>query len=325
MEDVTQLETVPSAGRGEVRLDLLRLAGPEAGRAKFERLVTDLVKVIHPTAREVRANPGDWGIDTFVGELDGGTVHVWQSKYFIDGVATSQQNQIRDAFRSVTEAAGSRGFEVASWTLVIANTLDAPMTQWWDNWRKRKPQRSVEIALWAEADIRSMLLKPDFADVSAQYFGSAPGSTPTLRAVAEVLDPGAYDSALFIKQLHVAGISDDTAARRAFFNAEVMTRDINERESRMELQELHTVRGTIHQMWHARYEAARAAAAANTVQLPSLYPNVCLAIERYHAGQSNQVLRDTLVHRTGLAHHLAEDGQLGWIVGYKNIAESHQR
>ena len=46
-------------------------------------------------------------------------------------------------------------------------------------------------------------------------------------------------------------------ARRAFFNAEVMTRDVNEREASTELAELSKIRFVIEQKWHTRFEAAR--------------------------------------------------------------------
>ncbi len=94
------LAGIPTAGRGEVRFDLLAIEGPEAGRAKFQRLVTDIVKATRTDAREIAANPGDWGIDTFVGQLAGGEVDIWQSKYFVDGMAESQHRQVRDSFHS---------------------------------------------------------------------------------------------------------------------------------------------------------------------------------------------------------------------------------
>jgi hypothetical protein len=100
-----QLGAIPTAGRGLVRLELLAVGGEAVGRERFERLVTAVVREIHPTARSIGANPGDWGIDTFVGELSRGTIAVWQSKYFLDGVGRVQQADIRDSLASLQQAA----------------------------------------------------------------------------------------------------------------------------------------------------------------------------------------------------------------------------
>jgi hypothetical protein len=47
-----------------------RSGSEEGGRARFETLVHDLVSLLNQTARRIEPNPGDWGLDTFVGELD---------------------------------------------------------------------------------------------------------------------------------------------------------------------------------------------------------------------------------------------------------------
>ena len=61
----------------------------------------------------VAANPGDWGIDVFIGNL-GGLVTVWQSKYFFPVVSTAHQSQIRESFKSATENAAKQGFKLSA-------------------------------------------------------------------------------------------------------------------------------------------------------------------------------------------------------------------
>ncbi len=322
-----QAAVVPSAGRGEVRFGLLAIEGEEAGRAKFERLVTDIVRRIHPTARAVGANPGDWGIDTFVGRLDGGKVAIWQSKFWLKpgDSLKSQQAQIRDSYRSVTSRADENGLELLSWTLCVPGTMDPDMTQWWDGWKaraRRKRSAGFQIDLWQEEDLRALLTKRDFVDVRSQYFGADPA--PATIDVEDPPDPTAYDGTLFIRQLHEASINADSTARRAFFNAEVLTRDINERESAEELKQLRTTRSVVEQLWSTRFEDARAHSERDDGQLPGLYPSVCAAIEAHHRDNPNPVLRDSLVHRTGLVHHLAEDGSAGWVEHYVAIADAHR-
>ena len=85
----------------------------------------------------VEANPGDWGIDAFVGEIDG-VISVWQSKFFIDGVQQSQKTQIRESFDQVMATAKEKGFAVDAWTLCIPVDLDAPTDQGWATWKRTK-------------------------------------------------------------------------------------------------------------------------------------------------------------------------------------------
>lgn len=53
----------------------------QGAREDFEQMIGQLVRAVQPgvKAMVVAANPGDWGIDVFVGELSG-VVTVWQSK-----------------------------------------------------------------------------------------------------------------------------------------------------------------------------------------------------------------------------------------------------
>src|SRR5919201_5215068 len=75
-------------------------AGNIAGaRDDFEQMLSMLIAAIHPGARAIAANPGDWGIDVLLGELSG-LVVIWQSKYFWPLVNRSRQAQIRESFDS---------------------------------------------------------------------------------------------------------------------------------------------------------------------------------------------------------------------------------
>jgi hypothetical protein len=317
------LAMVPSAGTGQVRLDLLRVQGEAGARERFEDLITHMVKVFHPTARAVEANPGDWGIDTFVGLLSSGTIGVWQSKYFIDGIGETQKHEIRSSFKSIREAAATHGFIVASWTLAVPVDMDGPTAQWWDGWQKKVGRdTSIAIELWPRVHIEHLLVKADFADVRHQFFGYAPGEPLGERPIDDPRDWTLYDTALFIKQLRVAGISEDQTSRRAFFNAEVMTRDVLEREAPNEIDALKSVQATLHQIWHTRYESHRAVATSNA--LPSLFPSVMGAVESHHKDSPSRELKDTLVHRSGLVHHLVEAGRAGWVVNFRDVAQQHQ-
>jgi len=72
----------------------VRVGSIDGARADFQQMIAQLVRASTPSVRTVAANPGDWGIDVFVGSLADEIV-VWQSKYFIAGVGDAQQRQIR--------------------------------------------------------------------------------------------------------------------------------------------------------------------------------------------------------------------------------------
>lgn len=321
---LASLQALPTAGHGLVRLDLLRAFGDPGARERFEQLVTAIVTTKHPAARAVEANPGDWGIDTFVGRLSTrGTIGVWQSKYFMDGVGDTQKKEIRESFKSICAAASKNNLTVSSWTLAIPVNMDPDATKWWDRW-KAKTERDTKITIdcWQASHIEQLLIKDDFADVRHQYFGFAPGEPMIERAVADPDDWTTYDGALFIKQLQVAAIAEDQPARRAFFNAEVMTRDVQEREVAAEVNALNAVSGTLHQMWHSRFESNNASAPPGD-RLPALYPEVMQSVEAHHGANPSKELKDTLVHRCGLVHHLVETGHAGWVRSYAAVAEAH--
>ena len=165
-------------------INFLRLevdaGSPEGGRALFEKLTQDVVSVANRNARHLEANGGDWGIDTYVGELDGGELAVWQAKYFPRGVGESQQAQIRASLTSVLKHAGEKGFTVAAWTLCLPCDLDPEAAVWWERFKKKEAARlGIEINLWNESALRTRLMSADCADISRCYFGPhVPASPP---------------------------------------------------------------------------------------------------------------------------------------------------
>lgn len=60
----------------------LRTGSVDGARADFEQMLAQLASATNPNVRMIAANPGDWGIDAFAGDL-GSAIVVWQSKYFM--------------------------------------------------------------------------------------------------------------------------------------------------------------------------------------------------------------------------------------------------
>ena len=81
---------------GIVRLlDLQLLYGIAGVREQFEKLCGQLICKEYPTARCVRSEGGDGGVDVFVGDQsDPEEITVFQVKYFPGGLKDSQKKVI---------------------------------------------------------------------------------------------------------------------------------------------------------------------------------------------------------------------------------------
>lgn len=304
--------------------------GPGAkpgGQKLFEDLIVDLVGVLHPTARSIEPNPGDWGIDVIVGKLDRGSdVHIWQAKYFIDGCAKAQQAQIRDAYTSAVTKAKEKKYKLVGWTLCIPVAMDPATARWWDGWVKRQKD-GVDIVLWQENHLRGMLMADDNRHVYVAYFGQAGGvpSNPITRRL-QALDEQAgadLDAALFVRQLREAGLDTTgqlTAAKHAFFNAELVAVDVNNRGVPTELDAMAQIRSENHSIWSAEFGAARQQAADRL--LPGLHGKVVTQLRGLHPDAEN-TLRLHFVHREGVMHQLVDVAEAGWVADYEQVARNH--
>jgi hypothetical protein len=168
-------------------------ANPQGARQDFEEMVGQLVRAVRPgVAAMVAANPGDWGLDVFIGDL-GGQIVVWQSKYFMPQVGgNTHQAQIRESFNSAIKHASSEKFAVQQWVLCVPSSMDAPMSKWWAGWKKRnEKEHGVLIELWDENELRGLLLSPDADAVRKHYYGPPRPE----RTVAQVVALADKDSA----------------------------------------------------------------------------------------------------------------------------------
>ncbi|TQS40016.1 serine/threonine protein kinase [Cryptosporangium phraense] len=304
-------------------------AGNIAGaRDDFEQMLAVLIGAIYPGARAIAANPGDWGIDILLGELSG-LVVIWQSKYFWPSVTRSAQAQIRDSFDSALASAERNGYQVAQWVLCVPSSMDPATARWWDRWRARRQRETgVVIELWHEATLREMLLRPDAAHVRRHYYdpyfgGPAPRSTPRSAprsALRDVDDGTAADleRALFVRQLRAAGHEEVGSAKREFFNAELLVREILDKRVPAEVSALSEADGVAYGIWEARFNAVAQAHPADPL-LPGLHAAVVGEIRE--SGAFPVGLRAGPVHHCGLMHRIVQDGRAGWVRHWRRIAE----
>lgn len=320
------------ASTGSVELDPpinfraheLRTGSIEGARTDFEQMIAQLLDAILPGVRRVEANPGDWGIDAFIGSLDeGGTAAIWQSKLFLDGVSASQKGQIRESFNAAVTAAADNGYRISSWILCLPCSLDAPATRWWDGWKKRtaRGHPGLIIDLWDETKIRRRLLSPEGGPVRSHYYGrSIDNPPPASRAVLDPPDDGSLNSALFVQQLREAGHAELEAAKREYFNAEILAREVLDKGVHHELVGLRDGDAGIHSLWEHQFNAACEGHTSN--QLPGLHRDVMADVRAEH-GSLMVSLRPGLIHLCGMVHRVVEDGRAGWVRRWRDVAADH--
>lgn len=159
---------------------IAKTGSKDGARASFEEMLAQLIRLSRPGVRKIEANPGDWGIDVFVGELDG-LINVWQSKFFIDGVGETQQQEIRDSLANLMASAEAHGFSVNTWILCIPCSMDAKATKWWEGWKRRNESKyRITIRLWDETELRNLLLRPEAGMIRDVYFGLTATSSAIL-------------------------------------------------------------------------------------------------------------------------------------------------
>lgn len=303
---------------------LIGTGGKDGARASFEALIGQLVGLRYSSMRLIEAKPGDWGLDVTVGEIDG-VMSVWQAKFFIDGIADSQREQIRESFKQVVKKAAEEGFVVDAWTLSVPVNLDPDSLKWWTKWKKaREKETRVTIELEAQADLERLLLTPEASHILRHYFPAlAPAPTQPL-PVQELPEDVSYDDMLFVKQLAAAAISETESAKQAFFNAEALSREVADKRVGEQIDALLAERADLRSIWEDRYNKACAATDSTQDLLPELHPDVMDAIERRHNGASVGPLPMHLIHRKGAMHQVVEDAQAGWVRDYRSVIEAHR-
>jgi hypothetical protein len=316
---VVTVETITSGGPLNFHVLHVRAGTKEGGRYSFEVLVQDLVSMLHPEASTVTPNPGDWGIDGYVGSLLEGEVSVWQAKYYIDGFGDDQKAGARKSYKRAKEAAAEHGYKLASWTLAIPCDLDGPTVQWWENWkRKAKSEDGVIFDLWNAVRLRRLLNSPDAVVLRNAYF-SLDGKLPA-RPVLPLAASEDYEDSLFVRQMQEAGLAEFDDAMEQFFNAEILIREVDDKAVNVELAALQASRSAIGALWATRFNHACQTQADD--RFPGLYGAVMQAIEDHHPSLPAE-LRAPLIHAHGLMHHRVNGGSAGWVRHYRRVAKEH--
>lgn len=300
--------------------------GEQGATERFEDFVVRCVDATRSNVRSMRAQGGDWGIDAFVGELDGELV-IWQAKFFLDGLGTPQRRQVEESLASALKQAAQRDHTVAGWTLCLPIDLSPQERTWWARFAKqREKAHGIPIQLWERLDFERMMGMPECANVRAEYFPQLRAiHAPAPPAVQAPPDGTVFDEMLFVAQLRAAGMAELDSAKEQFYNAEVLTREAGDRELRARIDALDGLRADLRSTWEDRFNAHCATCSEDDGRLPELHPDVMARIEQAHLGAPAHPLPLTLTHRKGAMHQVVDRARAGWVRHYRQIVDEHQR
>lgn len=270
--------------------------------------------------------PQHWGIDTFVGELNG-EIFVWQSKFFLTWDDAGPQSQVRASFDQVMAKAADKGYVAKAWTLCVPCNLSPDQHLWFTNWAKRKKSKvGVEVRLLNGTDLRYKLLQEDARDVRREYFPQTvsdrePDSVDAVpEPIARAADPSEFDNALFVKQLHAAGHVETDAMRGLFFATEALFRDYTAKGDQRALDALEELHLDIQEVWEFAFNEHHSDAdPAGKIQ-----GLVEAVMERAAARPDPAHLALRPAHKKGAAHRLVEAANAGWVKHWRDIAAAHK-
>jgi transcription termination factor NusB len=109
----------------------------EGARASFEKDCEKLLRKMNPEkdVKVIRANPGDEGIDVYIGNMETEPIEIYQCKFFLSEIADAQKAQIRQSFITAMK---STEFEVTKWTVLMPlEALDIKESKWFDGWKAK--------------------------------------------------------------------------------------------------------------------------------------------------------------------------------------------
>lgn len=312
----------------DFRIHAIRTGSDEGGRTDFHRMLSALVGQVHPTATDVRPDPGDWGIDVFVGSLVD-KISIWQSKYFYTEIGNSQKAQIRESFASAMKHAEAEGYDVESWTLCVACELSAPERKWWDTktreWERAHPGLNVD--LWDAPVLRRRLMAPEAVPVVASFYAEHGAQQQGMVAAfgplpVSIEEPPGYESALFVRQMRSAGISELDGQRAAYFNADLLVRDVEARKVPAELAAVREIDMTLVGHWEDSVADPATSPTVDDYEVSArrLFAHVMGATQA-HTPPIELPLRP--LHLRGFMHRVVEDSRAGWVHDWRDIAREH--
>ncbi|MFM1724429.1 MULTISPECIES: hypothetical protein [Rhodococcus] len=299
-----------------------------AARANFQLLVTDLVMVQFPDATTVEGAGGrDWGIDTIAGELSGGDVRLWQSKFVMSWQDDSPRSQVYKSYKSAKTKAVENGYVLKYWTLVVPCVLAPEELQWFHKWKQKKlTDDKVAVDLWDGPRLRHLLQQIDAESIARRYFAHlfptpVVPPKPKKARVAHLDDPAVYEGALFVRQLHEAGRMETDAASAQFYATDALFRDFANKGDEDAVAAIRELEMDVREIWENRFNQ-QVPFATVTGLIPEMIDEV---IGKVGECVDPDGVELSNAHKKGTVHRIVEKRWAGWVKHWRKIAAEHDQ
>jgi hypothetical protein len=299
---------------------LLKKHGKEGSRQVFEDSCAKAFSKEFGDAYPIECNPGDEGIDVFVGEFSE-KIDVYQCKCFFYKIGESQISQINASFKKAVE---SKEYKLKKWTLCVPKSLTIAEVKWWSNWKKRKEKKyEIEIDLMDSIKLLNLIKKHDLhlqlfdeeellkLDQILEQLGEKKQSLKEIFDLPLDMD---FSDKLFTLKLKSANIDEHLDVfNKQFFNAEILTKEVESRKIENELKELKSLNSVLNEIWLTQYMLYDDVFDGNRL--------LAMVNKRIEDLNGSDTLKTNLdvssSEKKGILHQLADDCTIGWVRNYK--------
>jgi hypothetical protein len=311
----------------ELDFKYLLLKHKEGARYIFESACDKTFKKEFGNSFAVECNPGDEGIDVFVGNFDEPLI-VYQCKFFVESIGDSQKKQIRDSFNTAFK---STEYELKEWNLCIPKALDIDEHKWWATWKKKTTKKTgIEIDLLDSTALLGLLRKHkvdeevfDLEDrgMIKEIHQHLIEREKTIKEVLSKPPELDYSHSVFISKLNSANITEHhNSYERQFFNAEILEKSILSKGVERDVTELSSLKLNVHDLWLTQYTKHAEEADGN-----KLLGNINERVEDLNESALKTSLNISVVEKKGLLHQYADSCQVGWVKDYKGKLVVYQK
>jgi hypothetical protein len=298
---------------------LLKKHGREGSRGIFEDACAKAFSAKYKDAFPIECNPGDEGIDVYIGDFSN-PIEVYQCKCFFYTIEEVQKTQIRASFKKAIE---SKSYKMKKWCLCVPKSLTIDETSWWTTWSNSiAAKHKIEIELFDETKLLRLIKETDihleiFDEEELQLLTEILTILETkeqrLKEIFSVPEEIDYNERIFSLKLKSANIDENLDVyNKQFFNAEILTKEVQSKGIEDEIKELVSLKNTIQELWLTQYLMYD-----DEIDGNKLLGIVNMRIE----DQSNTILKTILsvgsTEKKGILHQLADECTVGWVKKYK--------
>ena len=294
--------------------------GEAGARDIFERICINLFQSMYGAkVKSVKPSQGDGGIDVLVGDLPDPTV-VYQCKFFLHGLRSSQRQQIKDAFITVKS-----NYNITEWRLCLPCILTQDELLWWSKWKNEQSEDTgINIEL---CDGSYLINKIKSYGIYNREFDD--DTRLMLKEILEELNQqkkeifdeiihgeiedieSEYNDFIFVKMLESANIFDTNDYKTDFFNAEIARQESLSKDEVQGLRKYSNLKTRIYSIWKTQFKLYRTMDDGEKLLLKTY-----LRIEDLDTTTLQSSAEYNLLAKKGILHQLANEKKIGWIASY---------